>query len=65
MVNLVYKFSWLVWLFLILFFRDSNLEKLLILILSIPLCIIAVRRAINAREDWRPIAEEFHKDLEE
>tara|TARA_B100000941_G_scaffold288193_2_gene264643 strand:+ start:182 stop:379 length:198 start_codon:yes stop_codon:yes gene_type:complete len=64
MGNLIYKLTWLLWLVLILFFRDSIIEKSIIVLIAIILSVIAVRRAINARNDWRPIAEEYHKDLE-
>ena len=64
MGNLIYKLTWLLWLVLILFFRDSIIEKSIIVLIAIILSIIAVRRAINARNDWRPIAEKYHKDLE-
>ena len=65
MVNIIYKIAWAIWFILIFFFRESSISKYIIVLLVIPLCIIAVRRAINVREDWRPIAEEYHKDLEE
>ncbi len=65
MINLIYKVLWFFWLILVLFFRETSFEKTIILIYVIPLIIIAVCRAINAREDWRPIAEKYHKDIEE
>ena len=65
MINLIYKFSWIFWIVLIGFFRDDFAIKIIILIMAILLSIIAVTRAINARNAWRPIAEEYHKDLED
>lgn len=65
MVNLIYKSTWLLWIVIIIFFRDFIIGKITILLMAIILSIITVKRALNAREDWRPIAEEYHKDMEE
>lgn len=65
MVNLIYKSTWYIWILFIIFFRESNYGKSIILTLAVLLSIIAVKRAINARNAWRPIAEEYHNDLED
>jgi len=65
MVNFIYKISWVAWLGIIIFFRDDVLGKIIILVLAILLSIIAVGRALNARNAWRPIAEEYHKELDD
>lgn len=65
MVNLIYKISWVVWLGIIIFFRDDFSGKIFILIMAILLSIIAVVRSLNARNAWRPIAEEYHKELDD
>lgn len=65
MINLIYKSFWFFWIILILFFRDNSIGKPAIFILAVLLSIIAVKRAINAREGWRPIAEEYHEELED
>ncbi|MBC8197308.1 MAG: hypothetical protein H8E60_05430 [Candidatus Marinimicrobia bacterium] len=65
MVNFIYKISWVAWLGIIIFFRDDVLGKIIILVMAILLSIIAVVRALNARNAWRPIAEEYHKELDD
>ena len=65
MVNLIYKSTWYIWIIIIIFFRESYYGKPIILSLAILLSIIAVKRALNSRNAWRPIAEEYHKDLED
>ena len=47
------------------YFRDDFAIKIIILILAILLSIIAVSRALHSRDLWRPIAEKYHKDLED
>ena len=59
-VNIIYKTLWLVLFFLIITFDRSNTYSVYITIsLLILLTIIAVIRAINLRNEWRPIAEEY------
>lgn len=59
-VNIIYKTLWLVLFFLIITFDRSNTYSIYItLSLLILLTIIAVIRAINLRNEWRPIAEEY------
>ncbi len=59
-VNIIYKTLWLVLFFLIITFDRSNIYSIYItLSLLILLTIIAVIRAINLRNEWRPIAEEY------
>ena len=65
MINFIYKFSWFFWIVIIVFFRDYFFGKIIILVMAILLSIIAVVRSINARNAWRPIAEEYHKDLDD
>lgn len=65
MINIIYKSFWVFWVILILFFREHSIGKPMIFLLGVALSVIAVKRAINAREDWRPIAEEYHKELED
>ena len=64
MINLIYKFSWIFWIVLIVFFRHDFTGKIILLVMAILLSIIAVTRAINSRNAWRHIAEEYHKDLD-
>ncbi len=59
-VNIIYKTLWLVLFFLIITFDRSNTYSVYItLSLLILLTIIAVIRAINLRNEWRPIAKEY------
>ncbi len=59
-VNIIYKTLWLVLFFLIITFDRSNTYSVYItLSLLILLTIIAVIRAINLRNEWRPIAEDY------
>ena len=64
MINNIYKFSWILWIILIGFFRDFFIGKIIILLMAILLSIIAVSRALHSRNLWRPIAEKYHRDLE-
>ena len=60
-VNIVYKSFWLILFILILTFdRSSNNSIYSTLGLLVILTIIAVVRAINSRNDWRPIAEKHY-----
>ena len=60
-VNIVYKSLWLILFILILTFdRSSNNSIYSTLGLLVILTIIAVVRAINSRNDWRPIAEKHY-----
>jgi len=57
-VNIVYKSLWLILFILILTFdRSSNNSIYSTLGLLVILTIVAVVRAINSRNDWRPLAE--------
>ena len=57
-VNIVYKSLWLILFILILTFdRSSNNSLYSTLGLLVILTIVAVVRAINSRNDWRPLAE--------
>ena len=59
-VNIIYKTLWLVLFFLIITFDRSNTYSVYItLSLLILLTIIAVIRAINLRNECRPIAKEY------
>ena len=60
-VNIVYKSLWLILLILILTFdRSSNNSIYSTLGLLVILTIVAVVRAINLRNDWRPFAEKHY-----
>jgi len=60
-VNIVYKSFWLILFILILTFdRSSNNSIYSTLGLLVILTIVAVVRAINSRNDWRPIAEKHY-----
>ena len=60
-VNIVYKALWLILLILILTFdRSSNNSIYSTLGLLVILTIVAVVRAINSRNDWRPFAEKHY-----
>jgi hypothetical protein len=60
-INIIYKSLWAVLLFLIITFDRSNSFSVYITLgLLILLTIIAVIRAINLRNEWRPIAEEYY-----
>ena len=57
-VNIIYKSLWLILFILILTFdRSSNNSIYSTLGLLVILTIVAVVRAINSRNDWRPLAE--------
>ena len=59
-INIIYKSLWVVLLFLIITFDRSNSYSVYITLgLLILLTIVAVIRAINLRNEWRPIAEEY------
>ena len=59
-VNIIYKALWFVLFFLIITFDRSNKYSIYITLgLLVLLSIIAVIRAINLRNEWRPIAEEY------
>ena len=59
-VNIIYKALWIVLFILIITFdRSNNYSVYITLGLLICLTIIAVIRAINLRNEWRPIAEEY------
>ena len=60
-VNIVYKSFWLILFILILTFdRSSNNSIYSTLGLLVILTIVAVVRAINSRNDWRPIAKKHY-----
>ena len=60
-INIIYKSLWVLLLFLIITFDRSNSFSVYITLgLLILLTIIAVIRAINLRNEWRPIAEEYY-----
>ena len=60
-VNIVYKSLWLILFILILTFdRSSNNSIYSTLGLLVILTIVAVVRAINSRNDWRPIAAKHY-----
>jgi magnesium-transporting ATPase (P-type) len=59
-VNIIYKALWFILFFLIITFDRSNKYSIYSTLgLLIFLTIIAVIRAINLRNEWRPIAEEY------
>ena len=59
-VNIIYKALWFILFFLIMTFDRSNKYSVYITLgLLVVLTIIAVIRAINLRNEWRPIAEEY------
>ena len=67
-VNIVYRTLWLILIILIFTFdRSSNNSVYSTLGLLVILTIEAVVRAINSRNEWRPIAEKhyFEKMTEE
>ena len=60
-VNIIYKAFWLILFILILTFdRSSNNSIYSTLGLLVILTIVAVVRAINSRNDWRPFAEKHY-----
>ena len=60
-VNIVYKSLWLILLILILTFdRSSDNSIYSTLGLLVILTVVAVVRAINSRNDWRPFAEKYY-----
>ena len=59
-VNIIYKALWFILFLLIITFDRSNKYSVYITLgLLVVLTIIAVIRAINLRNEWRPIAEEY------
>jgi len=66
-VNIVYRTLWLILIILIFTFDRSSNNSVYILGLLVILTIVAVVRAINSRNEWRPIAEKhyFEKMTEE
>ena len=62
-VNIIYKSFWLILFILILTFdRSSNISTYSTLGLLVILTIVAVVRAINSRNDWRPLAEKDYQE---
>ena len=59
-VNIVYRTLWLILIILIFTFDRSSNNNVYILGLLVILTIVAVVRAINSRNDWRPIAEKHY-----
>ena len=59
-VNIVYRTLWLILIILILTFDRSSNNSVYILGLLVILTIVAVVRAINSRNEWRPIAEKHY-----
>ncbi len=57
------KLLWLVYIVVILFFRYTFEGKIVILIYSICLALITIINALKSRNEWREIAEEYHKNL--
>jgi len=58
------KILWISYFVVILFFRYSFEGKIFILIYSICLVLITVINAIKSRNEWRGVAENYHKNLE-
>lgn len=58
------KFLWIGYFIVILFFRYSFEGKILILIYSICLVLITTINALKSRNEWRGVAEDYHKNLE-
>ena len=59
-VNIVYRTLWLILIILIFTFDRSSNNSVYILGLLVILTIVAVVRAINSRNEWRPIAEKHY-----
>ena len=60
-VSILYRTLWLILIILIFTFdRSSNDSVYSTLGLLVILTIVAVVRAINSRNDWRPIAEKHY-----
>ena len=59
-VNIVYRTLWLIIIILIFTFDRSSNNSVYILGLLVILTIVAVVRAINSRNEWRPIAEKHY-----
>ena len=62
-VNIMYKALWfMLFILIVTFDRSSKYSMYITLSLLIFLTIIAVVRAINLRNEWRPIAEKHFLD---
>lgn len=62
-VNIMYKALWfMLFILIVTFDRSSKYSLYITLSLLIFLTIIAVVRAINLRNEWRPIAEKHFLD---
>jgi hypothetical protein len=59
-VNIVYRTLWLILIIIIFTFDRSSNNSVYILGLLVILTIVAVVRAINSRNEWRPIAEKHY-----
>ena len=59
-VNIVYRTLWLILIILIFTFNRSSNSSVYILGLLVILTTVAVVRAINSRNEWRPIAEKHY-----
>ena len=59
-VNIVYRTLWLILIILIFTFDRSSNNSVYILGLLVILTIVAIVRAINSRNEWRPIAEKHY-----
>ncbi len=59
------KFLWIGYIVVVLFFRFTFKGKIIILIYSICLALITIINALKSRNEWREIAEEYHKNLEQ
>ena len=59
-VNIVYRTLWLILIILIFTFDRSSNNSVYILGLLVIFTIVAVVRAINSRNEWRPIAEKHY-----
>ena len=59
-VSILYRTLWLILIILIFTFDRSSSSIYSTLGLLVILTIVAVVRAINSRNDWRPIAEKHY-----
>ena len=60
----IVKFLWLGYLVVVLFFRYSFEGRIIIFIYSILIVFVTVINALQSRNEWREIAQEFHDNLE-
>ena len=60
----IIKLLWFFLFILILFFRYTIFSKIIILILTIIITLITIIKIIADRNEWRIIAEEYHKKNE-